>query len=98
MEWGRFKWISQELTSHLRGHKELKNFDTPEFEEDGSKAWKPLMECLQKRIYQCREWEVLLVIKNSEDERFELKLVSFRKHFRMWQKFGMCKSMQVIAS
>ena len=31
------------------------------------------MECLQKRINQCREWEVLLVIKNSEDERFELK-------------------------
>ena len=54
VEWGRFKRISQELTSHLRGHKELKNFDTPEFEEDGSKAWKPLMECLRKRIYQCR--------------------------------------------
>ena len=72
-KWGRFKWISQELTSHLRGHKELKKFETPEFEEDGSKPWKPLMECLQKRIYQCREWEVLLVIKNSEDERFELK-------------------------
>ncbi|CAK9117646.1 unnamed protein product [Durusdinium trenchii] len=70
VEWGRFKWISQELTSHLRGHKELKKFETPEFEEDGSKPWKPLMECLQKRIYQCREWEVLLVIKNSEDERF----------------------------
>ena len=54
-------------------YKELKKFETPEFEEDGSKPWKPLMECLQKRIYQCREWEVLLVIKNSEDERFELK-------------------------
>ena len=38
-----------------------KGFDTPEFEEDGSKAWKPLMECLQKRINQCREWEVLLI-------------------------------------
>ncbi|CAK9107610.1 unnamed protein product [Durusdinium trenchii] len=73
VEWGRFRWISQELTSHLRGHKELKGFDTPDFEEDGSKPWKPLMECLQKRINQCREWEVLLVIKNSEDERFELK-------------------------
>ena len=73
VEWGRFKWIAHKLTSHLRGHKELKRFETPEFEEDGSKPWKPLMECLQKRIYQCREWEVLLVIKNSEDERFELK-------------------------
>ena len=73
VEWGRFRWISQELTSHLRGRKELKNFETPEFEEDGSKAWKPLMDCLRKRINQCREWEVLLVIKNSEDERFELK-------------------------
>ena len=73
VEWGRFRWISQELTSHLRGHKELKGFDTPDFEEDGSKPWKPLMECLQKRINQRREWEVLLVIKNSEDERFELK-------------------------
>ena len=31
---------------------DLKNFDAPEFEEDGSKGWKPLMQCLQRRINQ----------------------------------------------